>query len=138
MDNKIAAYYAGLVLLLPGVLLALWVYLFHGMLGDIFSSMEKISHLFPSSWGWGWGFAVVALITIACLAVVVFLVCARPLTTYRPYAAAVLFAVAALSLVTMVSDEEMSTAQIALFCFVMSPLSMLATGFVMWKAWGSA
>jgi hypothetical protein len=137
-----AAYYISLVLMLPGAAFAVIAYLLRGTLGDtfkdlgkVFSFLAKIDNIFPRDWGWQWGFAVLVLLFLLALAGVFFIGVAGTLEQYRPYAAAILCTVATLSLVTLARSEGFRGTEIAWICFVITPLSIAASGFVMWKTW---
>ena len=136
------AYYVSLVLLLPGAAMAVIAYLLRGTLGDTFKDIGKvlsvlgrIDNIFPKDWGWQWGFAVLVLLFLGCLAMVFFMGVAGTLDRYRAYAAAILFAAAALSLFTLARSEGFRATELAWFCFATTPISILASGWVMWKTW---
>ncbi|HTD89958.1 MAG TPA: hypothetical protein VK663_04805 [Burkholderiales bacterium] len=137
-----AAYYLSLALVLPGAALAVLAYLLRGTLGDTFHDigkvvafLGKIDDLFPRDWGWQWGFSVLVLLFLASLATIIFMGVAGTLNRYRAYAATILFAVAAVSLSTLVRSEGVRATEIAWICFVITPISMTASGYVIWKAW---
>ena len=137
-----AAYYASLVLMLPGAALAIIAWLLRGTLGEtlrgvgnIFSFLQKIDDLFPRDWGWQWGFGVLVFLFLTTVAGIIFVVVAGALDRYRPYGAAILCAIATVSLVTLMHSEGFKETELAWFCFAITPMSILASGFVLWKAW---
>lgn len=137
----VVAYYVGLLLLLPGVVIAVMAYLLRGTLGDFLKDLWKVlgvlvsvSNLFPPEWAWQWGFAVWLCLFISAVGFVLFLGSAGILARWRPYGAVILFIIALSCLFMIVRFEGFATTPSVI---LMTAVSAAASAFVMWKSFGS-
>jgi hypothetical protein len=140
-----AIYYLGLLLAIPGAAFALIAYVLRGTLGDIvqdigkvLSFLGKIDTIVPREWGSQWGFAILVLIAVAVLAVGIFVLVAGGVERARPFGAAIVLAVGSLSLATILRYESLRATELAIFALVACAGSVLASAYVLWRAWPRA
>ena len=126
-------YYLSLILLLPGVFIALFFLTVEqaagqGTLGRFFANLWQ-----ALGWFYSWGFLVMAAALIALVSLAAFLVVGGALPRARPYAAALVLVLAAVSLVTMLRIGGMPKVE-ELFIPLCSAGSIVVSGIVLWQS----